>query len=138
IKMLDKQSEIKIVDFLRKKIKNLFGLYLFGSYATEMHTSSSDLDIAFLTSEKISAAERWKIQEELASLIDIDIDLDLVDLKEASVILRTEVVENGKLIYTGSAYECDSFEMVTYSMYAVLNESRMYILQDIKKIWTKF
>ena len=129
--MLDKQSEIKIVDFLRKKIKNLFGLYLFGSYATEMHTSQSDLDIAFLTSEKISAVDRWKIQEELASLIDNDIDL--VDLKEASVILRTEVVENGKRIYTENAYECDSFEMITYSMYADLNESRMYILQDIKE-----
>ncbi|MCA1760218.1 MAG: nucleotidyltransferase domain-containing protein [Bacteroidales bacterium] len=129
--MLDKQSEIKIVDFLRKKFKNLFGLYLFGSYVTELHTSQSDLDIAFLTSEKISAVERWKIQEELASLLDKDIDL--VDLKEVSVVLRAEVVENGKRIYTGNAYECDSFEMVTYSMYADLNESRMYILKDIKE-----
>lgn len=129
--MLDKQSEIKIVDFLREKIKNLFGLYLFGSYATETHTSQSDLDIAFLSSKKISAVERWKIQEELASLIDKDIDL--VDLKDASVILRAEVVENGKRIYTRNAYECDSFEMVTYSMFADLNESRMDILNDIKE-----
>lgn len=129
--MLDKKSEIRIVEFLRQKIKNLSGLYLFGSYATEMHTSRSDLDIAFLTSEKISAVDRWKIQEELASLIDIDIDL--VDLKEASVILRAEVVENGKRIYTENAYECDNFEMVTYSMYADLNESRMDILNDMKE-----
>jgi predicted nucleotidyltransferase len=129
--MLDKKSEIRIVEFLRQKIKNLSGLYLFGSYATEMHTSRSDLDIAFLTSEKIPAVDRWKIQEELASLIDIDIDL--VDLKEASVILRAEVVENGKRIYTGNAYACDYFEMVTYSLYADLNESRMDILNDIKE-----
>ena len=129
--MLDKKSEIRIVDFLRQKIRNLAGLYLFGSYATEMHTSRSDLDIAFLTSEKISAVERWKIQEELASLIDKDIDL--IDLKDGSVVLRAQVVENGKRIYTGNAYECDSFEMVTYSMYADLNESRMDILNDIKK-----
>ena len=129
--MLDKQIESKIVDFLRGKIKNLSGLYLFGSYATEMHTSRSDLDIAFLKSEKVTALERQKIQEDLASLIDIDIDL--VDLKEASVILRAEVVENGKRIYTGNAYSCDNFEMVTYSLYADLNESRMYILQDIKE-----
>lgn len=128
---MTKQIESKIVDFIRGKIKNLTGLYLFGSYATEMHTSRSDLDIAFLTSEKVTALERWKIQEELASFIDIDIDL--VDLKEASVILRTEVVENGKRIYTGNAYECDNFEMVTYSMYSDLNGSRMYILQDIKE-----
>lgn len=129
--MLDKKSEIRIVDFLQQKIKNLSGLYLFGSYTTEMHTSRSDLDIAFLTSEKIPAVDRWKIQEELASLIDIDIDL--VDLKEASVILRAEVVENGKRIYTGDAYASDYFEMVTYSMYADLNESRMDILNDMKE-----
>ena len=102
IKMLAKQSEIKIVNFLRIKIKNLAGLYLFGSFATEMHTSQSDLDIAFLTPEKTSAIERWKIQEELASIIDKDIDL--VDLKEASVVLRSEVVENGKRIYPGNTH----------------------------------
>ena len=131
MKMLDKQNEIKIVNFLRENIRNLSGLYLFGSYATDLHTAQSDLDIAFLTPEKISAVERWKIQEELASLLDIDVDL--VDLKEASVILRTEVVDHGKRIYSGNTYECDKFEMITYSMYTDLNESRMHILNDLKQ-----
>ncbi|MFW6310254.1 MAG: type VII toxin-antitoxin system MntA family adenylyltransferase antitoxin [Prolixibacteraceae bacterium] len=129
--MLDEQSKIKIVNFLSGKINHFYGLYLFGSFATDLHTAHSDLDIAFLTPEKISGVERWKIQEELASLLDNDVDL--VDLKEASVVLRTEVIEKGKRIYTGNLYECDKFEMTTYSMYADLNESRMEILNEMKQ-----
>lgn len=113
------------------KIPGLLGIYIFGSFANNRLTPESDIDIAFLTWEKISAVEKWKIQEELASLLDIDIDL--VDLKDASVVLRAEVVENGERIYTENEYECDNFEVTTYSMYADLNETRKDILNEYKE-----
>jgi uncharacterized protein len=109
----------------------LLGIYIFGSFADNRLTPESDIDIAFLTWEKISAVEKWKIQEEMASLLDIDIDL--VDLKDASVVLRAEVVENGTRIYTENKYECDNFEVTTYSMYADLNETRKDMLNDIEE-----
>lgn len=129
--MNKKQTEKKITEFLKVKIPSLLGIYTFGSFADNRLTPESDIDIAFLTWEKFSAVEKWKIQEELASLLDIDIDL--VDLKDASVVLRVEVVENGTRIYTGNEYECDNFEVTTYSMYADLNETRKDILNDFKK-----
>ena len=126
-----KQTEKKITEFLKKKIPGLLGIYIYGSFAENRLRPDSDIDIAFLTWEKISAVDKWKIQEELASLLDIDIDL--VDLKDASVVLRAEVVENGTRIYTQNEYECDNFEVTTYSMYADLNETRKDILNDIEE-----
>lgn len=129
--MNKKETEKKIAEFLKKKIPELLGIYIYGSFAENRLTPDSDIDIAFLTRKKISAVEKWKIQEELASLLDIDIDL--VDLKDASVVLRAEVVENGTRIYTKNEYECDNFEVTTYSMYADLNETRKDILNDIEE-----
>jgi len=126
-----KETEKKITEFLKKKIPGLLGIYIYGSFAENRLRPDSDIDIAFLTWEKISAVDKWKIQEELASLLDIDIDL--VDLKDASVVLRAEVVENGTRIYTQNEYECDNFEVTTYSMYADLNETRKDILNDIEE-----
>ncbi len=125
---LNKQIEIQIIDVLKEMIPGLFGIYIFGSYTNNTMTSESDIDIAFLTFQKISPVEKWKIQEELASILIQDVDL--VDLKDASTILRTEVVEKGKLIFSGDLYKVNHFEMTTYSMYADLNESRQDILTD--------
>lgn len=125
------QFEIQIIDFLKKQIPELLGIYIFGSYADNTVTGESDIDIAFLTFQKISAVEKWEIQEKLASLLDNDVDL--IDLKDATTVLRAEVVEKGKLIYTSNQYQVDYFEMITYSMYADLNETRKDILNDYQE-----
>ena len=128
---MDKQIEIQIIDLLKKMIPDLLGIYVFGSYADNTSTADSDIDIAFLTYSKISAIKKWEIQEELASVLAIDVDL--IDLKDATTILRTEVIEKGKLIYAVDSTEIGQFEMTTYSMYADLNESRMDILTDFRE-----
>ena len=128
---MNAETEITIINFLKKRIPEISGIYVFGSFADYTATNESDIDIGFLTRNKISAVEKWEVQEELASLLDSDVDL--VDLKDASVILRTEVIEKGKRIYSSDTYETDYFEMTTYSMYADLNESRIDILNDFKE-----
>jgi len=129
--MLDSYTQNIINSFLQKKIQDLSGIYLFGSFVNEQATPESDMDIAFLTRQKISPIKKWEIQEELASLIGKDIDL--IDIKNSSVILRTEIIENGKRIFEGNRLECELFEMTTYSMYSDLNEARIEILNDLKE-----
>jgi predicted nucleotidyltransferase len=129
--ILKKKTEILITDFLKDHIPGIIAIYIFGSMADNSATQESDIDIAFLTFQKISAVEKWKIQEELAS--NLNQDVDLIDLKDATTILRTEVVEKGKLIFSGDSYQVNHFEMITYSMYADLNESRQDILTDYKE-----
>jgi predicted nucleotidyltransferase len=128
---LKENTKIQIINLLKSRISKLIGIYVFGSYADDTATRESDIDIAFLSFEKITPIEKWKIQEELASILDNDIDL--VDLKDATVVLRAEVVEKGKLIFSADTYLVDYFEMTTYSMYADLNESRVDILNDYKE-----
>lgn len=129
--LLKENTEIQIIELLKSRIPKLLGIYIFGSYADNSATKNSDIDIAFLSFEKITVVQKWKIQEELASILDIDIDL--VDLKDATVVLRAEIVEKGKLIYSADPYQVDYFEMTTYSMYAGLNESRADILKEYKE-----
>lgn len=128
---MENKTKNIIVDFLKKEIPQLLGIYLFGSYAENRVTRESDIDVAFLTLEKIDSVQKWRIQEKLASQLNMDVDL--VDIKDASVILRTEIVENGIRIYTGDSFQCDNFDVTTYSLYTDLNESRIHILNDIKE-----
>jgi len=128
---LKKKTEILIAEYLKDQIPGLIAIYIFGSMADNSATPGSDIDIAFLTFQKISAVEKWKIQEELASKLNQDVDL--IDLKDATTILQTEVIEKGILIYSGDSYQVNHFEMITYSMYADLNESRQDILNDYKE-----
>lgn len=128
---MKKKTEILIAEFLKDQIPGLIAIYIFGSMADNSATPESDIDIAFLTFQKISAVEKWKNQEELASKLNQDVDL--IDLKDATTILRTEVVEKGKLIFSNDSYQVNHFEMITYSMYADLNESRKDILTDYKE-----
>lgn len=124
------QVEIQIIEKLKKEIPGLQGIYLFGSYVDNSMTEESDIDVAFLTFSVLSKVEKWRIQEDLAS--GLDRNIDLVDLKEASVILRTEIVEMGKRIYTANVFSCENFEVTTYSLYSDLNENRIDILNDYK------
>jgi hypothetical protein len=78
----------------------------------------------------LSNVERWKLQERLAAQLDNNIDL--VDLKNASVVLRKEIIEKGQLIYVANRYNVEHFEMTTLSMYLDLNETRKHILNDYK------
>ena len=64
---MEKKVEISITEFLKDQIPGLIAIYIFGSMADNSTTPESDIDIAFLTFRKISAVEKWKIQEELAS-----------------------------------------------------------------------
>jgi len=128
---LNSDTENIIIQFLKNKIPEILGIYLFGSYTSNQMNSDSDIDIGYLTNHNIKSVERWKIQEELATKLNRDIDL--IDLKNAPVVLRSQVIENGSRIYSNSNYECDNFEMLTYSLYADLNESRMQIINDYEE-----
>lgn len=125
--------EIQIIEKLKREISGLLGIYLFGSYVDNSMMRESDIDIAFLTSANISKVEKWRIQENLAA--ELDRNIDLVDLREASVVLRSEIVEKGKRIYSSDVFACENFEVTTYSLYSDLNETRIDILNDYKKLY---
>ena len=69
--------------------------------------------------------------QELASLINREIDL--VDLKNSSTVFKAQVVGTGKTLFCNNDTRRMYFEMYTLNDYALLNEERAVILENIKK-----
>ncbi len=87
-----------IVKHLTQHIPELQLVYLFGSAVSEHFTSSSDLDIAFLSKKHINSIEIWEIKESLADATHRDIDL--IDLSQIHGFLKTEIISKGHVIYS--------------------------------------
>jgi predicted nucleotidyltransferase len=100
---------------------------LFGSRADGSHKPSSDWDIGVLGLNKLDNVQRWDLAQELASLLNTDVDL--VDLLSASTVLNMQVVSKGQLLY-GDINIRDVFETKVYSMYGRLQESRQDIIEQ--------
>jgi len=125
----DKDRDI-IEELLIRKVKP-FLIYIFGSCAKGTSHKNSDIDIAFLSDEDFTDYEIFMIAQELASLLNIEIDL--VDLKKSSTVFKAQVVGTGKTIYCNNDTRRMYFEMDTFKEYALLNEERAVILENIKK-----
>ncbi len=119
----------EIASFLRGRIANLQAVYLFGSTADGTTNAESDLDVAVLAEGPLTVDERWNAQDELA--LKVRRDVDLVDLKRASTVMRQQVVSKGIVIHDGDPAARQAFECFVYSSYARLNEERREILKVI-------
>ncbi len=123
---LDKKSTI--INFLNKKIPKLQWVGLFGSVITDTFDShKSDIDIAFIASGKIANFERWELQEQLASKLNIDIDL--VDLRKSDDVIAFEALTKGKEIFKKESRELETFLDNIYINYIQLNEDRKEIME---------
>ncbi len=121
-----------IFEILKKEVPNLRAVYLFGSRATDYIRPDSDMDLAFLnTGEQLSTVKRFFLAQKLADILNIDVDL--VDLRQASTIFRFEIVAKGKRIFCFNEAECAYFEMMVYSMYQRFQEERKEIIAEIMR-----
>lgn len=105
------------------------GVYLFGSEARGETRADSDVDVAVLLPRRLDALERWHAQERLAARLGRDVDL--VDLRSASAVLRVQVVDRGVLLADPAPPARALFEALALSDYARLQEERRGILDDI-------
>lgn len=58
-------------------------------------------------------------------------DVDFVDLRAASTVMRMQIVSTGTVLFESDRAVRQAFEVHTYSAYALLNEERAGILEDI-------
>ncbi|PET78064.1 DNA polymerase subunit beta [Bacillus sp. AFS001701] len=128
--MIPQEKLQEIIKVLIKKI-NPYVIILFGSAAENRMRLDSDLDLAYLSDTKISNYERFLLSQELANILNLNVDL--IDLNDASTVFQAEIVHNGKIVYCSDDNRREKFEMQTLKMYAKLNEERIEILNNIKK-----
>jgi uncharacterized protein len=74
----------------------LDALWLFGSAATGMATTDSDIDLAALFRRRPSAVELLEARQQLGSLVSRDVDL--VDLDRAPPVLLMQILRHGQLL----------------------------------------
>jgi len=132
---LEKEKITYIKELLIEKL-NPYLIYLFGSAAKGKMGEESDIDIGFLSDNKISSYDIFMIAQELADQLDREVDL--VDLNQASTVLQMQVVSSGKVIYFNNDTRRNLFEMVVFKKYARLNEERRVIIEKVKERGTVY
>ncbi|MBK6846165.1 MAG: nucleotidyltransferase domain-containing protein [Proteobacteria bacterium] len=116
--------------WLSTRLPDLQALYLFGSTAAGHDQRDSDLDLAVLLPRPLTALARWELEQGLAHALGRDVDL--VDLRGASTVMRVQVVAYGRLLIDRDPPIRALFEALALSDYARLNEERRAILRDVQ------
>ncbi|MBI4402375.1 MAG: nucleotidyltransferase domain-containing protein [Nitrospirae bacterium] len=115
---------------VKKAVPSLIALYRFGSQAKGEARPESDVDLAILAADALPSSTLFALQQELAASLKRDVDL--VDIRAASTVLRMQVLSTGECLYSADDLVREQFETVVYSAYARLNEERRAILEDIR------
>ena len=118
------------VETIKEKFPNVTGIWLFGSIASETGSANSDIDLAVLLQQKADNVELWQCAQQIATQAGKDVDL--IDLLDASTVLRAQIIQDGKRIYCSDKFRCDLFETDTLSDYLRFADERREILEDIK------
>jgi predicted nucleotidyltransferase len=118
------------LDTIKREFPDVTGVWLFGSTAIGESHASSDIDLAILSPRKIDSVRLWQCAQRIATLLYKDVDL--VDLLDASTVMRAQVVQNGKLIFCSDRFTCDLFETHALTDYLRFSEERKALIADIK------
>lgn len=98
------------------------GVWIYGSFAHGRARRDSDLDIAILPDRALDSWER--IERALDVGARVHRDVDLVDLRKVSPVLRFEVVTRGLRVAARDPYAADVMATATIAMFQRLNESQ--------------
>lgn len=129
--MVADMDDNALIEHIRQSVPDLIALYRFGSQAKGTAGPDSDVDLAVLAREPIPGMRRFELAQELATQLHRDVDL--VDLRTASTVMRMQVLSTGECLFSESNRLQGEFEDLVYSTYARLNEERREILNDVRR-----
>jgi predicted nucleotidyltransferase len=124
-------AESELAHQVVELLPDVVAVYLFGSYADGTSTPHSDVDLAVLGARPLRGETLGVAREMLAD--GLRRDVDLVDLRRASTVLRAQVVSTARLLLDLDPSTREQFETWVYSAYARLNEERREILERIRR-----
>ena len=109
----------KLKDILSKKDEIMFA-YLFGSLSKGKETELSDVDVAiYINQNKLPPSSIFGYKADMISELEknLDYDIDLVILNDASLLLSFNIIKNGELIFCNSEKEKVNFHFETQRDY---------------------
>jgi hypothetical protein len=107
--------------------------YLYGPQTNGTAAPESGVDLAFLSCLPIPSIQRLDIAQELTERLNLNVDL--VDLREAGAVLKTEIIMKGHQL-VGTKLDADYFAMHVLRDYQDYKyhvaDIEAQILQDIR------
>jgi predicted nucleotidyltransferase len=129
-------ADAEAIRILTASIPDVIAVYRFGSSADGTALPTSDVDLAFLAHHALDPVRRFELQEQLA--LALRRNVDLVDLRAASTVMRMQVLSRGLVLAAPRAGEQARFESYVYASYARLNEERKAILEQVRREGTVY
>ena len=108
----------EIIKTIRKNLPDTVGIYLFGSEASGNQHLGSNINLAIPPKHELSETQVWNLAQVLAASLFREVDL--LDLKQASTVMRMQVISTEKRLYCSDMETCETFEDFIYSDYAGL------------------
>ena len=127
---LDTSEQSTIRKWLQDAVPDLIAVYQFGSTVQGGEHAESALDLALLARSALPNLDRWTLQEDLAA--ELGRDVDLIDFRAASTVMQAQVLDKGMVLAEADRTVRQQFEMQVCSAYAILNEERAGILEDVQ------
>jgi len=127
---MNESLQARVIHTLLDRLPDIVAIYRFGTWGTPQERSDSDIDLAISSGQKLFNLDRWELSQKVAQVVSRDVDL--VDMRRASTVMRLQIVAHGERIYCADEVAASHFETIVYSAYARLNEERHEILADIR------
>ncbi|MFW5889732.1 MAG: type VII toxin-antitoxin system MntA family adenylyltransferase antitoxin [Bacillota bacterium] len=105
-------------------------IYIFGSMVKNRGRNDSDIDIAILTDKQTDEYQLYMVSQQLAD--ELKREVDIVDLRKASIVFKAEILRTGKLVYNSDNMIKMDFQLNVLKQYALLNEERKGIINRIQ------
>ncbi|HMQ22522.1 MAG TPA: nucleotidyltransferase domain-containing protein, partial [Planctomycetota bacterium] len=109
-----------LVSSILHTLPKLHGIWLFGSFARGQATDDSDIDIAVLGPRAFDPVTIFDLGLKLGVLARRDVDL--VDLRRASLVLKKEILTSGKLLIANQAEACEQFAADAMALYVAFRD----------------
>ncbi len=109
-------------------------VYLYGSAAQDRLTLHSDIDIGVLYKEDAQPDFQQQMSDTAALSTQLNREVDLVTLNQASPILRMQLLKKGELLINNAPHQVNLFFIKTINDYFDLKQVRRPIEEHLREV----
>jgi predicted nucleotidyltransferase len=132
---MNEEERDTIARIVREYYPSTQAVYLFGTFGTPDERADSDVDIAVLLPYSDARLNPnlmlTPCHHALADTLGKAVDL--VKARCVCTVFQKEILQSGRLIFSGDENAVVEFEMLTLSFYQKLNEERKGILEAFEE-----